>query len=60
MNIDTLLDLLVGNTISKVERHPDADSGLLITFENGATLEYGYSGGEGYTKSNGERIPQLD
>lgn len=59
MTLEEIMRHLVGQTISEV-KHSNADSGLIITTKEGNTLDFGYSGCEGFTLYNGERIPELD
>lgn len=49
------LKILIGKKVVKIEQ-ADADEGFIIVFDDGTTLDVGYSGNEGSTYLNGKRI----
>jgi len=46
-----------GKRVTSVEK-ADAAVGVKLTFEDGTTLEIGYSGGEGMTHVNGVEVEE--
>jgi hypothetical protein len=51
---------LIGKKIIRIEEHPSADQGLMITLEDNTVLEIGYYADEGGIAINGIELDDMD
>lgn len=47
---------MIGKKLTKIEKTDKGDEGLKLTFEDGQTLEFAYSSGEGEVYENGSTL----